>query len=127
MFLQCINCKEHHEITDDIYFCSKCNDILEVITEYNKDNPINRSDLFNKKTSIWKYIKLLPVLDENRIITLNEGGTTLHRSNRLSDKIGLNHLYIKNEGENPTGSFKDRGVTLAITNALKFNKKIPNF
>ena len=123
MFLQCINCKERHEITDDIYFCSKCNDILEVINEYNKNNPINRSDLFNKKTSIWKYIKLLPVLDENRIITLNEGGTTLHRSNRLSDKIGLNHLYIKNEGENPTGSFKDRGVTLAITNALKFNKK----
>tara|TARA_B100000315_G_C14560935_1_gene580560 strand:- start:59 stop:1261 length:1203 start_codon:yes stop_codon:yes gene_type:complete len=122
MFLQCINCKEHHEITDDIYFCSKCNDILEVINEYN-NNPINKSDLFNKKTSIWKYIKLLPVLDENKIISLNEGGTTLHRSSRLSEKIKLNNLYIKNEGENPTGSFKDRGVTLAITNAIKLNKK----
>ena len=122
MFLQCINCKEHHEITNDTYFCSKCNDILEVINKYN-NNPINKSDLFNKKTSIWKYIKLLPVLDKNKIISLNEGGTTLHRSIRLSEKIELNNLYIKNEGENPTGSFKDRGVTLAITNAIKLNKK----
>ena len=64
MFLQCINCKEHHEITNDTYFCSKCNDILEVINKYN-NNPINKSDLFNKKTSIWKYIKLLRVLDKN--------------------------------------------------------------
>ena len=46
MFLQCINCKEHHEITNDTYFCSKCNDILEVINKYN-NNPINKSDLLS--------------------------------------------------------------------------------
>jgi len=50
----------------------------------------------------------MPIGDPTKIVTLNEGGTGLHKCNRLGKELGLRQLYVKNEGENPTGSFKDR-------------------
>jgi threonine synthase len=73
--------------------------------------------------SVWKYRELLPIEREESIITLAEGGTGLHRCQRLGRKLGLRKLYVKNEGENPTGSFKDRGMTVAISKAKELGKK----
>ena len=65
-----------------------------------------------------KYRKYLPVSDSTPIVTLNEGNTPLIKADNLAKKIGLeNNLYLKFEGCNPTGSFKDRGMTLAVTKA----------
>jgi threonine synthase len=72
---------------------------------------------------VWKYRELLPIEREESIITLAEGGTGLHRCQRLGRKLGLRKLYVKNEGENPTGSFKDRGMTVAISKAKELGKK----
>jgi threonine synthase len=73
--------------------------------------------------SVWKYRELLPIEKEESIISLAEGGTGLHRCQRLGRKLGLRKLYVKNEGENPTGSFKDRGMTVAISKAKELGKK----
>jgi threonine synthase len=73
--------------------------------------------------SVWKYRELLPIEREESIISLAEGGTGLHRCQRLGRELGLRKLYVKNEGENPTGSFKDRGMTVAISKAKEFGKK----
>ena len=65
-----------------------------------------------------KYKKYLPVTDTTPIVTLNEGNTPLIKADNLAKKIGLEcNIYLKFEGCNPTGSFKDRGMTLAVTKA----------
>ena len=65
-----------------------------------------------------KYRKYLPVTDSTPVITLNEGNTPLIKADNLAKKIGLeSNLYLKFEGSNPTGSFKDRGMTMAVTKA----------
>ena len=65
-----------------------------------------------------KYRKFLPVTDTTPVVTLNEGNTPLIKANNLAKKIGLEaNVYLKFEGCNPTGSFKDRGMTMAVTKA----------
>ena len=56
-------------------------------------------------------------------ITLGEGGTTLHRTTRLGELLGVKKLNVKNEGENPTGSFKDRGMTVGVSRAVEVKAK----
>lgn len=68
--------------------------------------------------SLWRYHELLPIYDRSNIISLGEGATPLIKSNALGAALGLNNLYIKDERQGPTGSFKDRQATVAIT-ALK--------
>jgi threonine synthase len=102
------------------YRCEKCNGLLEI-----------RFDLSNKRKvpwksrplEVWKYREILPVNDPGHIVTLSEGGTGLHSCPRLGKKLGLKKLYVKNEGENPTGSFKDRGMTVAISKAIELHKR----
>lgn len=64
-----------------------------------------------------EYRQYLPVTDNTRVVTLNEGGTPLIRADRLSEELELD-LYLKFEGANPTGSFKDRGMAMAMTRAV---------
>ena len=65
-----------------------------------------------------KYRKYLPVSDSTPVVTLNEGNTPLIKADNLAKKIGLEaNVYLKFEGCNPTGSFKDRGMTMAVTKA----------
>lgn len=73
-----------------------------------------------KKGIIEKYRKYLPVTDKTPVITLSEGGTPLLHALALSDMVGNNiEVYLKYEGLNPTGSFKDRGMTMAISKVVE--------
>jgi threonine synthase len=69
--------------------------------------------------SIWRYHALLPVQHPERMVTLGEGMTPLLRADRLGTRLGLRHLYIKDEGQNPTGSFKARGMAVAVARAAE--------
>ena len=72
------------------------------------------------KGLIEKYRAYLPVSDTTKVITLCEGDTPLIKADNLAQKIGLDiNLYLKYEGLNPTGSFKDRGMTMAVTKAVE--------
>jgi threonine synthase len=71
---------------------------------------------------IEEYRDRLPVSDDTPVVTLREGGTPLTLSERLSDRIGA-EVWLKYEGANPTGSFKDRGMTMAITKAVEEGSK----
>jgi len=76
------------------------------------------------KGLIDKYRKYLPVSDNTEIVTLNEGNTPLIKADNLAKKIGLEaEVYLKFEGCNPTGSFKDRGMTMAVTKAKESGSK----
>jgi len=68
---------------------------------------------------VWRYRELLPVGEGSRIVTMNEGGTRLIRCSSLERELGVREIYVKDEGGNPTGSFKDRGMTVGVTKALE--------
>jgi threonine synthase len=98
-----------------VYNCS-CGSILEAVIDLDETK-----DIFDGvNPSVWKYQPFLPV---ERRASLNEGGTPLYESRNLKKDIGYRRLYIKNEGENPTCSFKDRGMTVGVSKALELGMK----
>lgn len=99
--------------------CEKCGNLLEVKFEISR----RKTPWKNRPLSVWKYRELLPLDNDRFLTTLAEGGTGLHPCKRLGRKFGLKRLFVKNEGENPTGSFKDRGMTLALSKARELGKR----
>ena len=122
---QCINCKSDYETAEMIYECPRCHDLLEIRYDYERlasevDTRLWRSRPF----SVWRYLEQIPISGKSKIVTLGEGGTGLHKSENLADDLKLNKLRIKFEGENPTGSFKDRGMTVSVSKALEVGTRI---
>ncbi|MDO8485907.1 MAG: pyridoxal-phosphate dependent enzyme, partial [Candidatus Limnocylindrales bacterium] len=66
-----------------------------------------------------RYRRFLPITDSTPALTLGEGFTPLARASRLGASLGLANLYLKVEGQNPTGSFKDRGMVVAVSKAAE--------
>src|SRR3990170_1713924 len=121
---ECINCGTRYPTDEVIYFCRKCGDILEIKLDYDLTRDVLKKSGWRKTPlSVWRYRDLLPINDASKVVSLNEGGTGLHKCNRLGKTLGLNHLYVKNEGENPTGSFKDRGMPVGVTKAVELGMK----
>jgi threonine synthase len=81
---------------------------------------IDRQTLGRRPSDVWKYYELLPIRSKKNIVTLGAGGTPLLRAGRLAQKIGLGRLYLKDETRNPTGSFKDRSMTVGVSKAVEF-------
>ena len=121
---ECINCGTKYPTDEILYFCRKCGDILEIKLDYDLTKDMLKKSGWKKTPlSVWRYRDLMPITDPTRIVTLGEGGTGLHPCKRLGKALGLKELYVKNEGENPTGSFKDRGMTVGVTKALELGVK----
>lgn len=122
--LKCISCKAQFDEHDTCTKCLKCGSPLDVV--YNYDFIKRRLNLYalkNSPISALKYLTFYPIIDLEKIVTLNEGGTPLHHCRNLSKEYKLKNLYIKNEGANPTGVFKDRGTLVEITKALEMGAK----
>ncbi|GAC1440585.1 MAG: threonine synthase [Sediminibacterium sp.] len=79
--------------------------------------PLPKEVLENRPANMWRYHELLPVLSKKNIVSLGEGWTPIHRLHRLAGKLSLKSLLMKDEGVNPTGSFKARGISTAISKA----------
>ena len=84
---------------------------------------LTKEMLRDREPTLWRYRELLPVADEQEIITLGEGMSPLLACPRLGKSLGLSDLWIKDESQLPTGSFKSRGMTMAITMAHGFGVK----
>jgi threonine synthase len=76
--------------------------------------------LYDRPHSMWRYRELLPPADERQIVSLGEGMTPFLKASRLGDHFGLSNLHVKDESRLPTGSFKSRGLSMAITMAAQF-------
>ena len=122
-YLECIDCGAEYNPHMVIYTCHKCGGLLAVKYDFSKLPSNLDAKWENRGLSVWKYVELLPVEDKKNIVTLGEGGTSLNQCHKLSEKIGIKNLYAKNEGENPTGSFKDRGMTVGVSKALELKMK----
>jgi threonine synthase len=79
-----------------------------------------KKTLFGRPPTIWRYLELLPIRDTNNIVSLTETITPILEAKRLAAEFGLKHLFIKDESRLPTGSFKARGMALAISKAKEF-------
>jgi threonine synthase len=79
----------------------------------------SRDDLRSDRTDLWRYLPVLPPQRPESIVSLGEGMTPLIRADRLGASMGAQQLWVKDEGLNPTASFKARGMTTAITMALE--------
>ena len=77
----------------------------------------SRDWIANGPTSMWRYAPVLPVTKPTSIVSLGEGMTPLLRTPRLGEKIGASNLWVKDDGVNPTGSFKARGLSCAVSMA----------
>lgn len=114
--LVCVHCAATYPADQIVYTCSRCGHLLTV--EYPLDEiTIDRSRWHRRPLSVWRYRELLPVKGDP--VTLQEGGTPLYHLKRLGEELGLPHLYAKHEGMNPSGSFKDRGMTVGVSMALE--------
>ena len=120
MRLECFECGAGFDINERIYECPRCGGLLEVeFTREELKRNLKRHPL-EGDLRVWRYRAFMPVLDDSKIVSISEGGTPLVRCGRLARELGVEELYIKFEGANPTGSFKDRGMTVGVTKALEF-------
>jgi threonine synthase len=123
-YQECINCHTKYDIDEIVYFCKNCGDILEIKIDREKAvETVKTGDYKKTPLSVWRYRKFMPIHETTNVVTLSEGGTGLHHSKRLGEVLGLTNLWVKNEGENPTGSFKDRGMTVGVTKAVELGAK----
>lgn len=113
--LICTKCRKIYELKN-LSKCPACNGILKMNYEYDK---VDHEKVFNKNDciGIWKYKDILPIEDEENIVTLGEGNTPLIKANTLNKDLGIDNIYFKLESANPTGSFKDRGVAVMVSKA----------
>lgn len=123
--LKCIACERRYPPQEIRYRCD-CGGLLDVEHDLRSLGGELSPDLFDQRlgelalpysSGVWRYRELILPVDEGSIISRPEGNTNLYRSRRLSSWAGVEALYLKHEGENPTGSFKDRGMTVGVTQA----------
>jgi len=120
----CVDCGEKFLETETITRCLNCGQSLDVHFDMQKlAETVNIYTLKNTPISAMKYLNFYPLNDRSKIISLNEGATPLVQSEELGKKYGIKNLYIKNEGANPTGVFKDRGTLVEVSKALELNAK----
>ena len=122
--MRCIECGKVHDMSRPAYACSSCGNLLEIkVDEKAALERLSRSDFKKRPLSVWKYRELIPVGPNSEIFSMSEGGTPLIRCQSLGQEYGFKKLYVKFDGTNPTGSFKDRGMTVGITKAKELGMK----
>ena len=83
---------------------------------------LTKSAVSGREANMWRYREVMPVIDPANIVTLGEGFTPLLHADRLGRHLGMGSLLIKDEGVNPTGSFKARGLSAAVSKALELGQ-----
>jgi len=121
--LYCSACDKTFEINSVQTLCP-CGAPLLVDYDYKQAAAIfSKAGMENRPPIMWRYLEVLPVADDANIITLGEGGTPLLPSVQIGSKLGLEFLSFKDESVNPTGSFKARGLGMAVSRAKELGLK----
>jgi threonine synthase len=118
--LECSACSRKYDPTQEQHLCTCGKPLLARYDLRRAAATLTLKNLAARPRTLWRYAEVLPDDDP---VTLGEGMTPLVAAHRLGSAIGLQHLYIKDEGLNPTGSFKARGMTAAVTRAKRLGAK----
>jgi threonine synthase len=112
--LDCTKCGASSERGGGANLCGQCGGPLFARYEVGS---LDRDSGASRPRTIWRWHEMMPVEDPANIVSLGEGGAPLLRAERLGAPAGFSDLWIKDEGGNPTGSFKARGLSAAISRA----------
>ncbi len=122
--LECPECEQAHEAEDLQTICLACDSPL--LARYDLARlaeRLDRSEIAERPAGLWRWAELLPVRDPGFRYSLGEGDTPLLLAERLAAKLNLKSVYIKDEGANPTGTFKARGMSLAVSRAAELGAR----
>lgn len=136
-YQRCINprCGAIYGAQDVRVGCAKCQSLLDVAYDWNKARPPKSLKFFEEKwterynpvrfSGLWRFHELLPFASQDSIITAGEGQTLLQRSDAVASYVGMQPggLFLQYEGMNPSGSFKDNGMSAAFTHARNVGAK----
>ncbi len=123
--LSCIECRRSYGLDDIRYRCD-CGGLLEVLQPLDRlRETLTREILAQRppfgrpfaKSGVWRYREMIFDIDEEEVVTLGEGYTGLYRMKAMEKAYGVGEIRFKHEGLNPTGSFKDRGMTVGVSYA----------
>ncbi len=121
--LYCSKCSNRYSIDSILTLC-ECGAPILVDYDYQKAaSSLTKESLLNRESTMWKYEEVLPVINKENIVTLGEGGTPLLESSLIGDELGMSNLFFKDETTNPTGSFKARGLGMAVSRARELGLK----
>jgi len=128
------DCGSIFGLNDLLYVCSRCGELLDVVwTEPPSVDPDSLRNVWRDRmtsfepadrSGVWRFRELLPFDGEAPIVTLEEGNTPLYNAPRSADYCHVDSLQLKHQGANPTGSFKDTGMTVAVTQAKVLGARV---
>src|SRR6202165_2249727 len=122
--LECAACGTRHEARRLHNLCTQCGKPLLVRYDLKRAAAsLTKERLRDRGPDLWRYREVLPVEQDANIVTLGEGFTPLVQASRLGAQVGLSRLYIKDEGQNPTQSFKARGMAAAVSMAKELGAR----
>ncbi len=122
--LECSRCGHTAEPGRLVNTCPQCASPLLVRYDLHEvKRHLKKTDLLDRPADMWRYFEVLPLDEEEAIVTLGEGFTPLLRVGRLAAKLGLEQLYLKDEALQPTGSFKARGLSVAVSMARRLGAR----
>jgi threonine synthase len=119
--LRCSNCSSSYPVSEVINVSPCCNQPL--LVEYDLQKTFSKDQLAGRENNLWRYFEVLPVKDKSNIISLGEGFSPILPLKKLSDKYSYSSLLMKDESHNPTGSFKARGISVAVSKAKELGIK----
>ncbi len=116
--LECALCHLEHEARRLLNLCRECGKPLLVRYDLKQaGRTLTKEALVARRADLWRYREVLPVESDENIVSLGEGWTPLLQAKNLGKQIGIDQLYIKDESQNPTQSFKARGMSAAVSMA----------
>src|SRR5688572_2840270 len=124
LHLECAACNLRHEARRLLNLCSECGKPL--LVRYDLEaaaRTLTKESLGGRRSDMWRYREVLPVENDDHLVSLGEGFTPLLRSENLGRKLEIDELYIKDESQNPTQSFKARGMSAAVSMAKELGAK----
>src|ERR1051326_6855548 len=123
--LRCIACNAEYPSSEILYRCAACGDLLDVVYDFPTMDPERLKHLWQERlmtlaphdiSGVWRFREVLQFYeDESQIVTYPEGNTPLLSAPHCALYAGLRRLQLKNQGNNPTGSFKDNGMCTGVT------------
>lgn len=118
---KCVGCGEHYAPNRDLLLCPRCDNLLDAEYDYERIRAeVDRDSIASRPVGLWRWRELMPVLDDSAIVSLGEGDTPMLRCDRLARWAGVRELWVKSDATNPTGSLKDRSITVSATKAVEF-------
>ncbi|WP_041445407.1 threonine synthase [Syntrophobotulus glycolicus] len=121
--LKCPKCGKTYDADKVTQLCLCGSPLLAQYDLESARKALKKSDLANREPSLWRYREILPVKDDKNIVSLGEGMTPIIPLKTIGPKLGLNNLYLKDEGIIPTGTFKARGAAVGVSRAKEVGIK----